>query len=493
MVVQGFFVENAEGLASQLFLIEDGEVSLVHLGELSDGFVTSGSDVEIFAIGPEGLPIVISTKSHEGGGDAFSGGDWVTALALGAAAISVAVIASNSSSAAELALAKIKAFDGSNAEPTVADYDAAGVVGVTDQNLTVVNDLVSALAADQTTIASLDTLIDTLSVSDGGTATFTVDGSELTVGYDDDGDGVVDRNEVYTLDASGQVTGAAYDDDADGVVDRTKSVTTTTDADGNTVVTTAFDANADGVVDRTKSVTTTTDADGNTVVTTAIDVNADGVVNQIKTDTLNDRGQTISTSVDKDADGAADRIDTYTLNDRGQRTSTSVDADADGTVDQIHTYTLNDLGQHTSTSYDKDADGTVDRIDTYTLNDLGQRTSTSVDADADGAADRLSFSNALDATFDVSSDYASNAIGLETVNLATTGASTLVISDASLAILAGGNAAYQLIINGDANDTVDIDAGITATGNTVAVGAENYIEYSGTSGTFIVDPDVNVI
>ena len=69
----------------------------------------------------------------------------------------------------------------------------------------------------------------------------------------------------------------------------------------------------------------------------------------------------------------------------------------------------------------------------------------------------------------------------------------LIITDASLAILADGDPAYQLQINGDANDTVDIDAGITATGNTVLIGTESYVEYSGASGTFIVDPDVVVI
>ncbi len=168
---------------------------------------------------------------------------------------------------------------------------------------------------------------------------------------DDDGDGVLDVNDAFPLDATESVdtdgdgigNNADTDDDGDGVadsadafpLDSSESVDTDDDGTGNNADT---DDDGDGVEDSTDAFPLDS--------TESVDTDGDGTGNNADTD--------------DDNDGILDINDAFPLD-----ATESVDTDGDGTGNNVDT--------------DDDGDGVEDSADAFPLDD-----SESVDTDGDG-------------------------------------------------------------------------------------------------------------
>ena len=249
--------------------------------------------------------------------------------------------------------------------------------------------------------------------------TLDVNGNRTRTDFDDDNDSTIDRRESYTLDASGNRTRIEFDDNADGTTDR---VETYVYVNGN-LVRANFDIQADGLVDRSELYfydvngnririefdddadgisdrVERYDADGN-LIQQDFDDDDDGTFDRRETYTLNGTGNRVRTDFDDDGDGninraefdddadsAVDRRESYTLDGSGNRTRTEFDDNADGNTDRTETYTLDANGNRTRTDFDDDANGTVERSETYTVDATGNRTRTDFDDDNDGNTDR---------------------------------------------------------------------------------------------------------
>jgi len=125
---------------------------------------------------------------------------------------------SSSTSAADKASAKIQAYATSNTnpKPTVADYVAAGVTGVTAANLDAYNALVDAkTAADVDTVAELNDLVKHISAADTEAPVIHLTGDAavtITVGdsYTDAGATVTDNKDTgLTVTLSGDTVNTA--------------------------------------------------------------------------------------------------------------------------------------------------------------------------------------------------------------------------------------------------------------------------------------------
>lgn len=429
------------------------------------------------------------------------------------------------------ALEKINDYaesDGATDAPTLDDYLAAGIVTpeifeaypeVLDSVISQLNIDVAATDGGLTTDdlqAMIDQIASNLSITENPDGSTTI-----VVNLDTDGDGVTDAIDTYVYDESGNNTIQYHDWDADGTVELQQDFTY--DADGN--VATQFDTsdlNDDGVPD--SFLDSTFDPSGNLIEQNA-DEDGDGIWNAFRTYTYDENGNLetilalsdtddnglvdrqffseydvsgnrISVDVrwDDNEDGTIDRSRMDTFNVDGFRIERKTDADGDGNYNSIISYERDENNVILSqiNTFDDDDDGVADRI-IHLLNDEnGNHVVTFVDGNADGDAETISFNNSADASFDLTSAVAADAEGLEVITLGTTASSELTLSDEALGVLAAGDGAYQLSIDGDANDTVNVDAGITDTGVDTTIGGVTYDVYAGTTGEVLIDQDVTV-
>ncbi len=235
-------------------------------------------------------------------------------------------------------------------------------------------------------------------------------------------------------------------------------------------------------------------------------------------------------------DGDSDDVLRFAAGEFGDRTSVTVDGESywkfagtDGAVGSFIVHSAVRLETEVRTVrdefddnydgridrfvYDANGDGLAERIERYWFNaagDLlrkeffdenGRKLATAEDTDDDGTADRLRYEAGIvvaqeitDGEFEPVADRiaASELRGITQINLAGfgVGSTDLTISVEALAVLADGDSAYQLRIDGNSNDKLRFDMDDFTVGTAVAVAGENYLQYSGTTGSFIVDPDV---
>jgi hypothetical protein len=188
--------------------------------------------------------------------------------------------------------------------------------------------------------------------------TRSADGQSTVTQYDDDGNGTFDRSQQVelTTDADGSRTRTVSNFNADvSLRDRTVTVTS---AVGRTVTTT-IDQDGDGLVDQSEVFTIHADR-STTTVTKALA--ADGTVLTEIGVTASADGLSKTTSIDENGDGQADSVisDVTAINGDGSRTRTIETRNADGSLRDSSTTTTSSDGRSRSVLSDLDGDGTTD-------------------------------------------------------------------------------------------------------------------------------------
>ena len=186
----------------------------------------------------------------------------------------------------------------------------------------------------------------------GGNLDTDSDGIPNGIDTDIDGDGVINQDDTFPLDATESI-----DTDRDGIGDNADS-----DDDNDTVVDT-LDAFP---LDATESIDTDSDGIGDNADT---DDDGDGVA-----DTQDAFPLDATESVDTDSDGVADTNDAFPLD-----ATETIDTDSDG------------IGNNTDTDDDNDGISDIDEI-TYGFNPLDS-TDATVDSDGDGVMDIIELQN----------------------------------------------------------------------------------------------------
>lgn len=195
--------------------------------------VQVGNDLVVTLVNGEQLVIenffvadaagAISQLIAEGGAVAFEGaGSGLVAAGLGALALGVVASSTGGSdapapTAAEIALEKINAYDGTDATdmPTLEDYAAAGVSGVTADNLEALNALVAASADDDLTAEELAVLVGEANTQVALDLINAYDGTDATVAptLEDYATAGVEGVTADTLEALNAAVAASDDDE----------------------------------------------------------------------------------------------------------------------------------------------------------------------------------------------------------------------------------------------------------------------------------------
>ncbi len=373
------------------------------------------------------------------------------------------------------------------------------------------------------------------------------DGTVDHAAFDDEGDGTVERIEIYAYDAQGRLFRkviAVDSEDEGGAGDAPAEEPEIEDAGGVSLGrSVAGGPGARGAADKA-TVTNNDDVaahsresmlegmgDDAVVRSETYTRNAAGAVVRTDYDEGND-GTIERSSFDEAGDGVADRTETYAHNAAGGVVRTEVERDGDDLVDEYR-YDHDANGRVDWVGRDNDNDGMMERLEfhgqwgvagnrvTHTITLLGDGPAYTVAFHDEGGAQLASgWSNvgpgALDgfaysAGLAVVSELQTAATagsaaallpvdatllaGVPRIDLAGAGAGNtdLALSAAALAALANGDSGYQLRIDGDSNDKLRFDLDDFTAGDAVDVNGENYLQYRGATGSFIVDPDVTLV
>jgi len=188
--------------------------------------------------------------------------------------------------------------------------------------------------------------------------TRSADGQSTVTQYDDDGNGTFDRSQrvELTTDPAGSRTRIVSNLNADGsLLNRTVTITS---ASGRTSTTT-IDQDGDGIVDQSEVFTIQADR-STTTVTKALA--ADGSVLTEVSVTASADGLSKTTAIDENGDGQHDTVisDVTVVNGDGSRTRTIETRNADGTLTNGSTATTSADGRSRSVLFDVDGDDTID-------------------------------------------------------------------------------------------------------------------------------------
>ena len=214
----------------------------------------------------------------------------------------------------------------------------------------------------------------------------------------------------------------------------------------------------------------------NVSVVAAADADNDGIINSLDTDSDDDgildnleaqNGQTVVPPSDADDDGdgldnAYDDTPSGNVDGSGSNGLTPADTDGDGTPDFLQV----GGGAIPLAPSDFTAPSEFNGGDTLAL---------------DGNSVTLDFSN-------IDTGLAGNA---ESIDLTGNGDNTLNLDVNDLLDLSGS--ANQLLVLGNAGDTVNATGGFTDTGATQAINGTAFDVYSSGSATLLVEQDVNVV
>ncbi len=205
-------------------------------------------------------------------------------------------------------------------------------------------------------------------------------------------------------------------------------------------------------------------------------------------DIMLDDVRTVRTDEDLYGDGRIDRSRYY--------------IDGDGYHDRLERYAYNLAGDVVQKTYWVPGADDPEKVEFFDGD--GRRLAAAENTDDHYVMDRLDYNSEVDVVFELTAGMSGLvAGGIETgylagvpqINLAGAGAGNtdLTLSVEALAALANDNSSYQLRIDGDSNDKLRFDMDDFTAGAAVDVGGENYLQYRGTTGSFIVDPAVTLI
>ncbi len=345
-----------------------------------------------------------------------------------------------------------------------------------------------------------------------------VDGVIDRAAFDDEGDGTVDRIETYSYDAHGnlikKVMAVGGEGDEAAVEAPAPDLE---EAGGPSLGRSAADGpGARGVAG--KETGAAGEAGARTPFEAMLDDLGEGAVIRSETYTRNAAGVVVRTDYDEGDDGIVER--------------SSVDDAGDGVIDE-HRYDHDANGSPDWVGRDSDNDGMIEQLEfhgqwgaaghrvTHTITLLGAGPAYTVafhdgdglllasgwSATGPGALDGFAYSAGLDVVSELQTAASAGSAdallpvdatllaSVSHIDLAGAGAGStdLTISDAALSVLADGDGNYQLRIDGDNDDTLRFDLDDFTRGDDIAVAGENYEQYAGTTGSFIVDPDVTLV
>ncbi|MEJ8560030.1 calcium-binding protein [Yoonia sp. GPGPB17] len=204
--------------------------------------------------------------------------------------------------------------------------------------------------------------------------TVAADERSSTQSIDDDGDGFVDRQVAWELNASNTSIETFEDININGTI--RAGVVETKDANGTSVAQ-AYDLDADGVTDFTRSVITSYDDNGD-MITVLADVFGSGTVGYTETTATSANGLTSQTEIDIDGDGTIDATtqQTTTLNTDGSRTTLTETTYADGELHSRFTEEVSADGRETTRVQDYDGNGIADKISEQFISSDGSTVTT---------------------------------------------------------------------------------------------------------------------
>ncbi|MEW9309937.1 beta strand repeat-containing protein [Labrys neptuniae] len=276
--------------------------------------------------------------------------------------------------------------------------------------------------------------------TDGSLASETIstvssNGTNRTIKYDDNGDGVFDRsqtdNTVTNADGSSTETVGNYNADS-SLKDRT---VTTTSADRGTV-TTQIDANGDGIWDQSQ--VNVRSGDGSNTATTKNLAANGSVINQTQVTTSAD-GLTKTTKTDHAGSGSFDQIktDVTVVNADGSRTQTVSLTGSDGTL--LSRSVTNTTADHTVSvdEIDSTGDGTYDTMEKtiHSVKADGTISTWVGDYNADGSERSLHYydvsADGLTITqgFDKNSDGNADEVLTDATTIGADGTRTRIVTD----------------------------------------------------------------
>ena len=297
------------------------------------------------------------------------------------------------------------------------------------------------------------------------TSTTSVDGATVSLAYEDNGDGVIDRRQVdHTVhNADGSTTATVTDENGAGTRIEDRTVTTAS-ADLKTV-TIGRDLNGDGRFDQTE--TDKTGADGS-LTATVTDLNRDGSKSGSVTTVTSADGLSKTVRTDLDGNGTVDAstTDGTAVGAGGSRTETVTDYAGSGMgtaaeVDRAVTTTSVD-GSSKVVKADLNGDGTVDATTSteLTVNSDGSSTTIATVTNADGSVrDRVQETiSADDRTITTLKDLDGNGSwdteSVDATSFSADGTKSETVSDSTLAGGSGNQTAtlrYQSVTTSSAD------------------------------------------
>ncbi len=358
------------------------------------------------------------------------------------------------------------------------------------------------------------------------------DGAIDWVAFDENGDGAVDRAEAYTYDAQRRLLKkvmvlGSEGDTGDAPVEEPEFEEAGGINLGRSVVEGDYARGGAGKATR---------ADEEMGVHSSFesllaDMEDDAIVRS-ETYTRDAAGAVVRTDFDEGDDGVVERSETYARNAAGAVVRAEVERDDDAFVDEYR-YDHDANGRFDWVGRDSDNDGMLDRLEfhgqwgaagnpvVHTILLLGDGPAYTVafhDGDGGqlasgwsgtgpGAPDGFAYSADLAVVSELQTAATAGSAGatlpvdavllagVPQIDLAGAGAGStdLTISTEALAVLADGDAGYLLRIDGDGDDILRFALDDFTAEDAVAVGGENYLQYRGTTGSFIVDPDVTLV
>ncbi len=212
------------------------------------------------------------------------------------------------------------------------------------------------------------------------------DKKTITTTTDLDGNGVNDVSTTVTTNADGSVTTVTSTYNATGVL--VSKSTRTVRANGLST-TIATDLNGDGIVDQSKTDVTVLNADGSKTETIS-DLNASGALKDKVVVTASANGLSVTTQMDGAGAGTFSRTNTdiKTLNADGSSIEVVSNLNANGTLHDKATTTISVNKMTVTTTRDINGDGTVDQTVIRQVNADGSVTTSSMDGTVQSASGR---------------------------------------------------------------------------------------------------------
>ncbi len=495
MRIKGYFLENEDGLSAyrdlhgELTEIEkaaqSGEMAIAKGGEL-------GRLEEMFGGREESIDGVWSAADSElDSGDSTS----IPPFAVIGPLALLAVVAGDGGGDSGGSNTALRGLLANFESATEADFQAAGVTGVTAASLPTARAVLGAMERGEREAMTLGQAQELANIAglvhteyNKASVSFIAPSEVGTVSASFDDPDAADGERTLTLDIpllSERYSDRIVEIDMDGEFRRVE-VRIDHDSDGNWNNIDEYSYDSAGMVTRLVEKLDRRDAgavdwiwesqydsQGRLHIRTQ-DTDADGNLERSDEYFYNDQDQVIRIKYDLRVDGILERSERFQYDEEGRRSRMETDFLNNGTVDSVHVFGYDEDGRHV-----------------YTLADTGVDGDKSGDTDQDGTMDYLDFVEWETYVFAPTVEEA-EAIGVidKAINMAgRTGSTTLVLTDEVLAVFTGDDSSNSIEVEGGIRHSVRLSGGIVETGETDGNG---YVEYQGTAGSLFIDPRIIV-